>query len=78
MPIKEILILIQVVVIAHLQEALVGVAVPQLPQACAGQPVQRSPQHLVVETPHVDLNSPGARFAPNDVHGFRWERKCRP
>lgn len=78
MPIEEILVLVQVVVIAHLQEALVRVAVPKLPQAGPGQPVQRSPQDLVVEAPHVDLHPPGARFAPDDVHWFRWKRKCRP
>lgn len=78
MPIEEILVLVQVVVIAHLQEALVRVTVPELPQAGPGQPVQRSPQDLVVEAPHVDFHSTGARFAPNDVHRFRWKRKCRP
>ena len=78
MPIEEILVLVQVVVVAHLQEALVRVTVAELPQAGPGQPVQRSPQDLVVEAPHVDFNSTGARFTPNDVHRFRWKRKCRP
>lgn len=78
MAIKEILVLVQIVVVAHLQEALVRVTVPQLPQAGPGQAVQRSPQDLVVEAPHVDFHTPGARFAPNDVHGFRRKGKCRP
>lgn len=76
MPIKEILIFVQIVVIAHLQEALVRVAVSQLPQAGPGQTVQRSPQDLMVQAPHVDFNSPRARFAPNDVHRFWWKRQC--
>lgn len=58
MPIKEILVLAEVVVVAHLQQALVGVAVTELPQTCPGQPVQRSPQDLVVQAPHVDFHSP--------------------
>lgn len=78
MPVKEILVLAEVVVVAHLQEALVRVAVPELPQARPGQPVQRSPQHFVVEAPHVDFNPPRARLAPNDVHRFRWKGECRP
>lgn len=78
MPIKEILVLVQIIVVAHFQEALVCVAVSKLPQARPGQPVQRSPQDFVVEAPHVDFNSPGACFAPDNVHRLWRKGKCRP
>lgn len=78
MSVEEILILVQIVVIANLQEALVRVTVSELPQACPGEPIQSSPQDFVVKAPHVDLNSPRARFASDNVHRFRRKRKCRP
>lgn len=76
MSVEEILILVKVVVIAHLQETLVSVTVAELPQACPGKPVQSSPQDFVVKAPYVDLNSPRACFASDNVHRFWRKRKC--
>ena len=78
MSVEEILILVQIVVIANLQEALVRVTVPELPQACPGEPIQSSPQDFVVKAPHIDLHSPRACFASDNVYGFWRKRKCRP
>lgn len=78
MPVEEIFVFAQVVIVTHFQEALVSVAIPQLSQACPGQSVQRSPQHFVVEAPHVDFDSAGASFAPDNVNWFWWKGKCRP
>lgn len=78
MSVEEILILVQIVVIANLQEALVRVTIPELPQARPGEPIQSSPQDFVVKAPHVDLNSPRARFASDNVHRFWRKRKRRP
>lgn len=42
-PVEEVLILVQAVIIAHLHERLVRVAVAQLPQTRAREPVQSPP-----------------------------------
>lgn len=76
MSVEKILILIKVVVIAHLQETLVRVTVSELSQARPGEPVQSSPQDFVVKAPYIDLNSPRACFASDNVHRFWRKRKC--
>lgn len=76
--VEKVLAVIQVVVVAYLHDGVVGVAVSQLAQSCAGQPVQRPPQDFVEETPDVESHSLGVGLAADDVHRIRWQRGARP
>ena len=72
--VEEVLAVVEAVVVADLQQGLVGVAVPQLAQPGAGQPVQGPPQHLVEETPHVEPDPAEEGLAADDVGRARWQR----
>ncbi|TNN42629.1 hypothetical protein EYF80_047184 [Liparis tanakae] len=75
--VEEVLVLREAVVVADLQQRLVGVAVPQAAQAGPGQPVQCSPQDLVRETPDVEPDPSGARLDADDVDGLGGEHGGR-
>lgn len=66
--VEEVLVVIQAVVVAYLHDRVVGIAVPQFAQPCAGQPVQRPPQDFVEEAPDVQSHPAGVRLAADDVH----------
>lgn len=76
--VKKVLVVIQTVVVTYLQDRVVGIAVPQFAQSCAGQPVQRPPQDFVEKAPDVEPHAAGVGLAPDDVHRIRRQRGGRP
>ena len=76
-PVEEVLVAVQAVVVAYLHDGVMGVAVPQLAQSGAGQPVQGPPQDFVEEAPDVESHPAGVRLAADDVHRVRWQRGAR-
>lgn len=76
-PVKEVLILLQVVVITDLHEGVVCVAVSELTQPGPWQPVQGPPENLVGQPPHIELDPAGAGLAPDDLRGVRRQRGSR-
>lgn len=77
MPVEEVLVLLQVVVIADLHEGVMRVAVSELTQPGPWQPVQGPPENLVGQPPHVELDPAGAGLAPDDLRGVRRQRGSR-
>lgn len=77
MPVEEVLVLLQVVVITDLHEGVVCVAVSELTQPGPRQPVQGPPENLVGQPPHVELDPSGAGLAPDDLRGVRRQRGSR-
>lgn len=76
--VEKVLVVIQAVVVTYLHDGVVGVAVPQLAQSCAGQPVQRPPQDFMEEAPDVQSHSAGVGLAADYVHRIRRQRGARP
>lgn len=72
--VKEVLVVVEAVVVAYLEQRIVCVAVAELAQPRAGQAVQGTPKHLVRQTPDVEADAPRARLAAHDLHGLGRQR----
>ena len=66
MPVEEVLVLDQRVVVAQLHDGVVIVALPQPAKPRVRQPFQSSPQHFVLHSAHIENHSPVERPALED------------
>ena len=69
-PVEEVLVVDERVVVAELAEGLVRVAVPEAAEPRVRQAVQGAPEDLVLDAPHVDADAPVERLRAHYHEGL--------
>lgn len=75
-PVKEVFIFVQAIVIANLHQGLMGVAVPKFAEPGPRQAFQGPPQDLVVQTPNIKADPAQTGFCADDLDRLRGQRWC--
>lgn len=78
MPVEEVLVVGQRVVVAQLCDGLVRVAVPEPAQPGVRQPLERAPHYLVLDAAHVYAHPAVERLGPHDHERLGRQRRQGP